>query len=71
MAFDKAARTREANRPRTSKARTFPSQQNIEAAGHEMKVNPPAVLAKTMAAKGKAAAEAQRKAIMLDKARRA
>lgn len=69
--FDKAARTRAANRPRTSKARTFPSQAKIEAAGHEMKTNPPAALVRQMHKKGKAAAEKMRRAIMLDKARRA
>lgn len=67
--FDKAARTRMNTRPRTSKARNWPSEASVQAAGHEMKKNPPAVLAKTMAKKGKAAAEAQRKAIMLSKAR--
>ena len=40
------------------------------AAAHELKANPPAVLAKTRKKKGKKAAERQRVAIMLSKARR-
>ena len=38
--------------------------------GEEMSENPPAVLAKTQRKKGKAAAERQRRAILLSKARR-
>lgn len=37
--------------------------------GHEIKTNPPSVLSKTRRKKGAAAAEAQRKAILLSKAR--
>lgn len=37
--------------------------------GHEIKSNPPAILAKTRRKKGAAAAEDQRKAILLSKAR--
>lgn len=36
--------------------------------GHELKVNPPRVLARTRARKGKAAAEKQRVAILMSKA---
>ncbi len=43
----------------------------IAEAGHEIKVNPPRILAKTRKKKGAKAAEAQRKAIMLSKARAA
>lgn len=39
--------------------------------GSEMKNNPPTILSKTMAKFGKARAEAQRKAILLSKARKA
>ena len=35
--------------------------------GHEMKVNPPAILEKTRRKKGKKAAERQRRAILLNK----
>lgn len=42
----------------------------LEEVGHEMKANPPRILAKTRRKKGPARAEAQRKAIMLGKARR-
>ena len=38
--------------------------------GHELKHNPPKILAKTRRKKGKAAAERQRKAILLNKARK-
>lgn len=37
--------------------------------GHELKANPPKILAKTRRKKGKKAAEAQRRAILLSKAR--
>lgn len=43
----------------------------LQAMGHEMKENEPAVLAKTRRKKGAKAAERQRRAILLDKARRA
>lgn len=47
-----------------------PSKSKIEAAGHEIKENPPAILAQTRKKKGKHAADRQRVAIMLSKARR-
>jgi len=47
------------------------TQKAIKAAGHELKVNPPRVLAKTAKKEGKAAAEKQRVGIMLNKARAA
>ena len=40
----------------------------LEAIGHELKEDPPAILAKTRAKKGKAAAERQRVAILMSKA---
>jgi len=43
----------------------------LESVGHEMKVNPPKILAKTASKFGKADAERQRRAILLSKARRA
>lgn len=42
----------------------------LQRVGHELKRKPPRVLAKTRRKKGKARAEAQRKAILLSKARR-
>jgi len=42
----------------------------IEEAGHEMKENPPKILAKTKRKFGAKRAEAQRKAILLSKARK-
>lgn len=42
----------------------------MQAAGREMKKNPPRIIAKTRRKKGKKAAERQRKAIMFAKARR-
>jgi len=42
----------------------------MEGIGHEMKMNPPKILAKTRAKFGAKRAEAQRKAILLNKARR-
>lgn len=42
----------------------------LKSVGHELKKNPPKILAKTRRKKGKAAAERQRKAILLSKARR-
>lgn len=42
---------------------------NMEEAGHELKVKPPSVLAKTRRKKGSKAAEAQRRAIMFSKVR--
>ena len=47
------------------------SKSIIKKVGHELKVNPPRILAKTAKKKGKAAAEKQRVAILLSKARRA
>lgn len=47
------------------------AQAKIEAAGHEIKVNPPKILAKTRKKFGKKRMEAQKKAIMLSKARQA
>ena len=47
------------------------SERLVKAAGKEVKENPPAVLAKTRAKKGAEAAEAQRRAIVLSKARQA
>jgi hypothetical protein len=44
---------------------------NLEKIGHEIKVNPPKILAHTKRKFGKARAEAQRKAILLEKARKA
>ena len=46
------------------------SASAIEKAGHEIKENPPAILAKTRKKKGKAQADKQRVAVMLSKARR-
>lgn len=43
----------------------------LESIGHEMKVNPPAILAATRRKFGAERAEAQRKAILLSKARKA
>lgn len=48
----------------------MPSKGRIEAAGREIKEDPPAILAKTARKKGKAAAHKQKVAIMLSKARR-
>jgi hypothetical protein len=48
----------------------MPSRAAIEKAGHELKVNPPKILAKTRKKKGKKRADKQRVAIMLSKARR-
>ena len=42
----------------------------IASVGHELKHNPPKILAKTRRKKGKAAANRQRTAILLSKARR-
>lgn len=43
----------------------------LKSVGHELKVNPPKVLAKTRRKKGAKQAERQRRAILLSKARRA
>ena len=51
-------------------ARYKATSASLERAGHELKVNPPAVLSKTRKKKGAKAAEAQRRAIMFSKARR-
>lgn len=45
------------------------TQNKLEAIGHELKVNPPKVLAKTRKKFGKVKAEKKRKAILLNKAR--
>lgn len=42
----------------------------LQEVGHELKENPPEILAKTRRKKGKEAAEEQRRAILLSKARR-
>jgi len=47
------------------------SSSILEHIGHEMKVNPPRILAKTRKKKGAAQAENQRVAILLSKARKA
>ncbi len=47
------------------------TKTTLEEMGHEMKMNPPKILAKTMKKSGKKRMEAQRKAILLSKARRA
>ena len=47
----------------------MPSREALEQAGREIKKNPPAILAKTRRKKGKKAAEKQRVAILLSKAR--
>lgn len=52
------------------KVGSYPSQQKIESAGHEMKMNPPKQLAKTKKKFGKKRAQKQRVAIMLSKARK-
>lgn len=49
----------------------MPNQSSLEAAGHELKENPPSVLAKTRKKSGAKRAEAQRRAIMFSKARKA
>ena len=48
----------------------MPSRPALQAAGHEIKENPPAILEKTAKKKGKSAAKKQRIAILLSKARR-
>jgi hypothetical protein len=55
---------------RGAKKGRYPSPGRIEKAGHELKEDPPAVLAKTKRKFGKARADRQRIAIMLNKARR-
>lgn len=54
--------------PATNKS--YPPKKNIEAAGREMKANPPAILARTGKKFGKKAARKQKVAIMLNKARK-
>lgn len=51
-------------------AGSYPSHSKIEAAGHEMKENPPKQLAKTAKKFGKKRARKQKIAIMLSKARK-
>lgn len=46
------------------------TQEKLQEAGHEMKLNPPKVLAKTAKKFGKKRMEKQRKAILLAKARK-
>lgn len=48
----------------------YKSRGIVESIGHELKENPPAILAKTRRKKGPAQAERQRKAILLSKARK-
>lgn len=48
----------------------YPSASKIEAAGHEIKQNPPKILAHTAKKFGKADAKRQRVAIMMSKARK-
>ncbi len=50
--------------------KAYPAKAKIQAAGHEMKVNPPAVLAHTAKKFGRAQARKQRTAILLAKARK-
>lgn len=47
----------------------MPSRETLERIGHELKTNPPKILEKTRRKKGKKAAEKQRIAILLSKAR--
>ena len=49
----------------------MPSEAKLEAAGSEMKANPPSVLAKVRRKEGAEKAETVRRAIMFSKARRA
>lgn len=49
----------------------MPTRESLEKAGHELKGNPPRILAKTRFKKGTKAAEKQRVAILLSKARKA
>lgn len=51
-------------------ARRTKTRRILKSVGHELKKNPPKILAKTRRKKGKAAAERQRKAILLAKARK-
>jgi hypothetical protein len=46
-----------------------PSKRKLQEIGHELKTNPPHVLAKTRKKFGAKRAEAQRRAILLSKAR--
>ena len=48
----------------------MPSEAKLEAAGSEMKANPPSVLARTRKKFGAERAESQRVAILINKARR-
>ena len=54
---------------RKRNALSMPLQAAIEAAGEELKANPPASLRKQRRKKGKKAAEKMRRAIMFSKAR--
>ncbi len=54
----------------TEKKYKKPSSKAIKAAGHEMKKNPPAILAKTAKKFGKEVAGKQKIAILLSKARK-
>jgi len=47
------------------------AKETMQRIGHELKTNPPAVLASTRRKFGKARAEKQRRAILLSKARKA
>ena len=57
-------------RRKGAKREPYPPHAKIETAGHELKKNPPAILAKTERKFGKAREERQRIAIMLNKARK-
>ena len=59
-----------ADRLNAPKFKSYPKRESIERAGHEMKSNPPAQLAKTKKKFGKKKARAQKIAIMLSKARK-
>lgn len=58
------------NKSEFDNPKNYPSKSAIKSAGHEMKENPPRVLAHTAKKFGKAKAKKQRVAIMLAKARR-
>ena len=50
--------------------KTTKTKRILQSVGHELKKKPPKILAKTRRKKGKAAAERQRVAILLNKARK-
>ncbi len=51
--------------------KTSKTKDVLQKVGHEIKTNPPRILAKTAKKKGKAQANKQRVAILLNKARKA